>query len=119
MLLVIDDLQWATTPTLLMLRHLVRTPSPLRCLIVATCRMGEPGAGEPLDDLVADLHRDRGLVTQLPLRGLSSEATRDLIPTELRSGLAHSVADELAARLPVEPRGNAFPVLALARPHAA
>src|SRR3546814_6433448 len=95
MLLVIDDLQWATTPTLLMLRHLVRTSSPLRCLIVATCRMGEPGAGEPLDDLVADLHRDRGVVTQLPLRGLSSDAIGDLIDTALRSGFDHEVADDL------------------------
>src|SRR3546814_20866393 len=80
--------------------------------------MGEPGAGEPLDDLVADLHRDRGVVTQLPLRGLSSDAIGDLIATELRSGFDHEVADDLAARVHVETGGTAFFVMELVRPLA-
>src|SRR3546814_12517595 len=83
--------------------------------MVATCGVGGPGAGEPLDDLLADLHRGRGVVTQLPRRGLSSDAIGDLIATELRSGFDHEVADDLAARVHVETGGNAFFVMELVR----
>lgn len=37
-LLLIDDLHWATTPTLLLLRHIVRWGSTLPLLVVATLR---------------------------------------------------------------------------------
>src|SRR3546814_7875048 len=109
------SLRWGMTSTCWRRRHLRRTASPRSCRRVATCRMGEPGAGEPLDDRVADLHRDRGVVTQLPLRGLSSDAIGDLIATELRSGFDHEVADDLAARVHVETGGNAFFVMELVR----
>ena len=35
-MLIVDDLQWAEQPTLLLLRHLVRTPDLVRLLLVAT-----------------------------------------------------------------------------------
>jgi len=70
-LLVLDDLQWAAKPTLLLLRHLVRSNEPLRLLIVGTYRDTELSASHPLTDLLADLHRDE-TVTRLSLGGLDS-----------------------------------------------
>src|SRR5207245_10538489 len=38
LLLVLDDLQWAAKPTLLLLRHVMRPAMPARLLILATYR---------------------------------------------------------------------------------
>ncbi|HEX5346328.1 MAG TPA: AAA family ATPase [Pseudonocardiaceae bacterium] len=64
---VVDDLQWADRPTLLLLRHIVRSAENV--LVVATCRDGEIAAEHPVTALLADLHRDE-LVTRIPLRRL-------------------------------------------------
>lgn len=40
-LLVLDDLQWATKPTLLLLRHVVRSTEPTRLLVLGTYRDSE------------------------------------------------------------------------------
>ncbi|MGH9004741.1 MAG: AAA family ATPase, partial [Acidimicrobiia bacterium] len=37
-LLVVDDLQWAAKPTLLLLRHVARFPEPIRVLVLGTYR---------------------------------------------------------------------------------
>src|SRR5205807_3698317 len=37
-LVVVDDLQWAAKPTLLLLRHVLRSAETLRLLVVATYR---------------------------------------------------------------------------------
>jgi AAA ATPase domain len=58
-LLVLDDLHWATQPTRLMLRHLIRSERTLRALIVAIYRETEFSADHP-NRLLADLQRDTG-----------------------------------------------------------
>src|SRR4029450_5264388 len=45
--LVLDDLHWATKPTLLMVRHVVRTTDPARLLLVVTYRETDIGAEHP------------------------------------------------------------------------
>ena len=72
-LLVLDDLQWAAKPTLLLLRHLLRSAVALRVLFVATYRDTDVGHGHPLREVVADLRRQVGL-DRLSLTGLDPSA---------------------------------------------
>src|SRR5438067_7182375 len=54
-LLILDDLHWAAKPTLLLLRHVLRTAGPSRLLIVVTYRDTDIGRGDPLTAFLADL----------------------------------------------------------------
>ena len=99
-LLVLDDLQWADKPTLLLLRHLARAPEPARMLILGTYRSTE---AESFTEALLDLRRER-LVTQLDLHGLSEPDTGRLV--ELRTGTVPSAA--LRRALYQETEGNPF-----------
>jgi class 3 adenylate cyclase/tetratricopeptide (TPR) repeat protein len=99
-LLLLDDLQWATKATLLLLKHLVRSSEPMALLIVGTYRDSDIGRDHPLTNLLADLRRDSA-VERLGLRGLSDDeavvmmetlAGHDLEGPEL--ALAHAVHAE-------------------------
>jgi len=68
-LLVLDDLQWAAKPTLLLLRHLVRLPEPGRLLILGTYRDTELGHDHPLIEVLSELRRHAAL-TRMSLVGL-------------------------------------------------
>lgn len=72
--LVLEDLQWATKPTLMMLKHLVRSTDPMALFIVATYRDSDVGRAHPLSELLADLRRESG-AARLNLRGLSDGET--------------------------------------------
>jgi hypothetical protein len=37
-MLILDDLQWAGTRELLLLKHIVRSATPIRLLVIGTCR---------------------------------------------------------------------------------
>jgi hypothetical protein len=50
-LLVLDDLQWAAKPTLLLLRHVLRSTEPIHLFAVATYRDTELGLTHPLCEL--------------------------------------------------------------------
>src|SRR5690348_5636097 len=67
--LLIDDLQWADSSTLALLRHLMRHTGQVPVLVVAACREGEVNAGHPLTAVLADLHQ-QDLVTVVPVPGL-------------------------------------------------
>jgi DNA-binding winged helix-turn-helix (wHTH) protein/tetratricopeptide (TPR) repeat protein len=69
MLLVFDDLHWADKPTLLLLRHVMRSVGPASLMIVATYRESELGRTHPLAEMLTTLRREPG-VTRLVLRGL-------------------------------------------------
>lgn len=100
-LLVLDDLQWAERPTLLLLRHLARAPQPARLLILVAYRT-EAG-GQVLGDTFAELRRE-GLLTQARLAGLSERETAELVA--LRAGEAPSKT--FARKLHRETEGNPF-----------
>ena len=57
LLLVLDDLHWAAKPTVLLLRHVLRSSEPLRMLVVGTYRDTDIGRGHPLTEFLADLRR--------------------------------------------------------------
>lgn len=73
-LLLIDDLHWATTPTLLLLRHIVRWSATLRLLVVATIRNRgahvDPSEAALLAELQADPSVHRVTVGPLALGDL-------------------------------------------------
>jgi class 3 adenylate cyclase len=94
-LLVLDDLHWAAKPTLLLLRHVLRSPEPLRLLVVGTYRDSEVGRGHPLSDLLAELWRDGG-AERLALSGLDAAGVTAFI----EAAAGHSLDDEEGQELP-------------------
>jgi len=105
-LLVLDDLQWADSASLQLLRHLVGEDTGLRLLVLATFRDTEVFAGHPLLDTLADLWRMER-VSRLDLRGLDDRAVIDL----LEAVAGHSLDDTgvgLAHALHRETDGNPF-----------
>jgi class 3 adenylate cyclase/tetratricopeptide (TPR) repeat protein len=105
-LLVLDDLQWAAKPTLLLLRHVVRFPGIERLLILGTYRDTELGRDHPLVEVVADLRRQSG-VERLSLRGLDCSGVAAL----MESAAGHSLGAEdraMARAIHEETEGNPF-----------
>ncbi len=105
-LLVLDDLQWAAKPTLLMLRHLVRSSEPTRVLVIGTYRDTDLGRTDPLADMLADLRRDEN-VERITLLGLK----RTSVEAFLESASGHQLDDTgkaLASVLHAETEGNPF-----------
>src|SRR3954468_6882580 len=74
-LLVLDDLHWATKPTLQLLRHLVRSNVPAPVLVLVTFRDTEVDVAAPLADTFADLERLDN-VERLTVGGLDATAIR-------------------------------------------
>ncbi|MGH9035097.1 MAG: ATP-binding protein, partial [Acidimicrobiia bacterium] len=105
LLVVLDDLQWAARPTLLLLRHLVRAGGG-RVLVLCTYRDTELTHDHPLVELVADLRRQGG-VERLSLSGLDDVGVRTIV--EQASG---RTLDEdglaLAQAVYQETEGNPF-----------
>ena len=105
-LLLVDDLHWAAKPTLLLLRHVLRSAEPLRLLVVATYRDSEVGRGHPLAELLADLRRVE-CVERFPLTGLDRAAVTAFI--EAAAGHALGDDDEgLPRAVWAETEGNPF-----------
>ena len=105
-LLVVDDLHWAAKPTLLLLRHVLRSPEALRLLVVATYRDTDVGRGHPLSDLLADLPRFEG-AERLPLSGLDVPAVLSVVEQAAGHDLDEEGVD-LARLIWQETEGNAF-----------
>jgi DNA-binding SARP family transcriptional activator len=99
--LVLDDLQWADTSTLVMLRHVARLLRGQRLLLIGAYRTGE--VGPELVDALGAL-RTETEVTAVQLHGLSADALRHVL-----SALAAApVSDVLAGAIEQETRGNPF-----------
>jgi len=106
LLLVLDDLQWAAKPTLLLLRHILHTAEPMRLLVVATYRDTDIGRGHPLGELLADLRRDTG-VDRITLSGLTMAG----VVGYLEAASGHGVGEDeeaLALAIHDETDGNPF-----------
>ncbi len=101
-MLVLDDLQWADRPTLLLLRHLARAPHPERLLILGAYRATEATI-EGFGDALAELRRER-LVTQLDIGGLAEHETAELVHVSTGMMPSRSFSRALYA----ETEGNPF-----------
>ncbi len=78
LLLMFDDLHWADKPTLLLLRHVMRSASMASFAIVATYRESELDRTHPLAETLVTLRRDRG-TTRLVLHGLKITHVKALV----------------------------------------
>jgi predicted ATPase/class 3 adenylate cyclase len=105
-LLVIDDLQWAAKPTLLLLRHVVRSTELKRILILGAYRDTELDHDHPLVEVLADLRRQGG-VERLSLSGLDQTA----LTAFMAQAAGHEMDDAglaLARAIHAETEGNPF-----------
>jgi predicted ATPase len=110
LVLILDDLQWADTPSLLLLQFLAREAGESRLLIVVTYRNGEPGRHHPLSHTLAAVARVPGSQT-LHLRGLSERDVTRFI--ELTTG--QSAGDGVGSAVHKETEGNPFFVTEVVR----
>jgi len=101
-LIVLDDLQWADRPTLLLLRHLARSPHNARVSIMGAYRDVDQWS-EGFDAALAGLRRER-LTGQLDVGGLPEEEAMELV--RLRAGGTPSLA--FVQALYRETEGNPF-----------
>ena len=105
-LFVIEDLHWATRPTLLLLSHLLRSDEDLRLLVLVTFRDTPLDMTPELADLVAELLR-LPAVERVRLGGLDEPSVGALM--EAQAG--HDLDDEgwaLARIVHGETAGNPF-----------
>ena len=109
-LLILDDLHWATQPSLRLLNHVKTMLPSQRLLVVGTHR---ETMSDPLAALLGDLHREPR-VERLALKGLSGDEVLELIETAAGHGSdldGPAVAEELTE----ETDGNPFFVTELVR----
>ncbi len=74
--LVLDDLHWATRPTLLLLRHVITKVDGMPLLVIGTYRDTEVDEGHPLTEVLGGRMAD---VTRIRLSGLGVEDVRAFI----------------------------------------
>jgi DNA-binding CsgD family transcriptional regulator/pterin-4a-carbinolamine dehydratase len=103
LLLVLDDLQWADKPSLLLLQFLARQLKDSNLLMVGCYRNVELSRQHPLTGTLAQLSREPVFKRQL-LRGLTPEDTRSFI--QLTAGIQPS--QQLAAAIHTRTEGNPF-----------
>ncbi|MEK7786565.1 MAG: AAA family ATPase, partial [Chloroflexota bacterium] len=103
LLLFVDDVHWADSGTLFLLRHLARRLRRGRAMIVATYREVELDEARPLHEVLLDLNRER-LAARLKLSRLSREQTRDL----LTAMFAEETTPEFLEGIYHETEGNPF-----------
>jgi class 3 adenylate cyclase/tetratricopeptide (TPR) repeat protein len=103
---VLDDLHWADTASLQLLRQVIASAAPMNLTIGCTYRDTDLGRGDTLTQLLADLHREAN-VTRISLRGLEDTDVMDLIA----AAAGHDLDDDgigLAHALRRETDGNPF-----------
>ena len=104
-LLVLDDVHWADSGTLYLLRHLARRSrsARLRLLILATYRDIELDKVRPWHEVLLDLTRER-LEKRLKVRRLTREQTGHLLTTLFEEEIAADFLDGIYQ----ETEGNPF-----------
>jgi DNA-binding CsgD family transcriptional regulator len=112
-LLVLEDGHWADAPTLLLLRHLVRSAGDARILVLATFRDTEADVPELLSEALADLRRSEDVV-RLRLDGLSSDDVGEFVRRATGGELGPEL-HELALAIRALTEGNPFLVCELWR----
>lgn len=103
---VLDDLHWADTATLHLLRHVTASATPMDVTIICTYRDTDLTRGDALTKLLADMHREAN-VTRIALTGLEDTELIDL----LAAAAGHDLDDDgvgLAHAVRRETDGNPF-----------
>ena len=106
LLLLLDDLHWADSPTLSLLRHVMTAGPSIPALLVGTYRDSDLSRDHPLTALLADLHREQG-VERIKLTGLQATDVLGLMEAIAGHELdedGHALAEEITR----ETAGNPF-----------
>jgi class 3 adenylate cyclase/tetratricopeptide (TPR) repeat protein len=104
--LVLDDVHWADTASLQLLRHVTISATQMNVTIACTYRDTDLGRGDPLTKLLADMRREAN-VTRIALGGLEDIEIIEL----LTAAAGHTLDDDgvgLAHALRRETDGNPF-----------
>lgn len=72
LVVVLDDLHWADSQTLALLRHLVTSVVDAELLVLCTHRDSGPARGNPLRRLLGDLRNEQG-IERIGLRGFAAD----------------------------------------------
>jgi DNA-binding SARP family transcriptional activator len=104
--LVLDDVHWATKATLALLRHVLRSTTHLPLLLIATYRDTELGRTHPLADALADLRREARLERVL-LHGLDTDGATSFVESAARRSL-DDAERQMAEAMRIETNGNPF-----------
>jgi DNA-binding SARP family transcriptional activator len=99
--LVLDDLHAADTPSLLLLQFIARELGSMRMLVVGAYRDVDPIPGQPLTERLADVVREP-VTRRLALSGLSEQAVAEYV--ELTA--SEIVSPEAVTALHEETEGN-------------
>ncbi|MGE5221535.1 MAG: ATP-binding protein, partial [Omnitrophica WOR_2 bacterium] len=105
LLLFIDDIQWADSGTLSVLRHLARQAHKHRLLLLMNYREIELDEAGMLQNILHDLNRER-LATRIKLTRLTKEQTHDLL--EIMLNPAGTIDPRLVDAIFQETEGNPF-----------
>jgi ABC-type oligopeptide transport system substrate-binding subunit/DNA-binding SARP family transcriptional activator len=103
LLLAVEDIHWADSGTLSLLRHLARHTEGRRALIVTTHREVGPDDARPLHEMLLDLHRE-GLAHQLRLPRLDRQETEEMLGVLF----AEEITPEFLDSIYSETEGNPF-----------
>jgi len=106
LVLVLDDVHWAGKPTLVLLRHILRSADTTPLMILATYRDTDLDRMHPLANLLADLRRVPA-VERIALTGLDQSGIEELIETAAQQEL-DDASRALAAAVYAETEGNPF-----------
>ena len=104
--LVLDDLHWAAKATLLMLRHILKSPEAMHLLVLCTYRDTDLSRSHPLSEALAEFRRLPG-VTRVSLSGLDATGVCEV----LAASAGHELDADgraLAAAIHAETEGNPF-----------
>ena len=103
LLLVLEDVHWADSGSLYLLRHLARNITAQPILLLGTYREVELDEALPFNETLLGLERE-GLPTRIKLSRLTRDQTRDL----LAAMLEEEITDEFLDGIYRETDGNPF-----------
>jgi DNA-binding SARP family transcriptional activator len=114
--LVIEDIHWASRPTLFLIRHIMRSSARRSLLVLATYRDPEPWRAPGAAGWLADVKRMPN-ATHIQLAGLDHEAVETLVREAQRSQSppARDEPDVVAREVHRLTRGNPLLVVELLR----
>jgi len=103
LLLIIEDVHWADSATLSLLRHLARHTRQRRVMIATTCRDVGPDEAPVFHEMLLDLRREQ-LATHLRLPRLDREQTEEMLAVLF----AEEITPEFLDGIYRETEGNPF-----------
>ncbi|MEK6223109.1 MAG: protein kinase, partial [Chloroflexota bacterium] len=104
LMLVLEDVHWADSGSLSLMRHLARMVRDSRLMILATYREIELDEARPFHTVLLDMEREK-IGTRIKLARFDLERTRSLLKALLA---AENISDEFAESVFRETEGNPF-----------